>query len=152
MSKHSIKIPAGSTLMIEKFINVLMTRGKKTVARRVFADTMKILEEKGKKNPEDVFQRAIEVVKPKVEVKAKRIGGSVYQIPTEVSSERQLALAMRWMVQACRLKKGKKMAELLADELLQATQEQGAAYKKKMDVFRMAEANRAFAHLAKYTS
>lgn len=152
MSNTTISVPAGSTLLTEKFINSLMLRGKKTVARKIFRDMIEILRSKGKKNPEELFQRAIDTVKPKVEVKAKRIGGSVYQIPTEVTADRQLTLAIRWIVQACRQRKGRGMAELLADEVMQAAQEQGTAYKKKMDVFRMAEANRAFAHLAKYTS
>lgn len=153
MSKtaQKLRIPAGSNELTEKFINYLMERGKKNTARRLFKDTLEILRSKGKKNPEDVFVRAIENVKPRVEVKAKRIGGSVYQIPTEVSSKRQQSLSIRWIVQACRARKGRPMAEVLAEEFLQAAQEQGSAYKKRMDVFRMAEANKAFAHLAKYT-
>lgn len=128
-----------------------MKAGKKTVSRKIFQDMIEVLKQKGKKDPEDLFLRAIENVKPRIEVRAKRIGGSVYQIPTEVNPNRQRTLAFRWIIGACRGKKGKPMAEKLADEIMQAAQEQGTAFKKRMDVFRMAESNRAFAHLAKYT-
>lgn len=149
-SKHEIRIPEGSNFIAEKFINSMMKNGKKNVARRIFNDMSEELRKRGKKNTDELFQMAIENVKPRIEVRAKRIGGSVYQIPTPVNPKRQLTLAVRWIVQACRSRKGKPMAVKLADEITQAAQEQGTAFKKRMDVFRMAEANKAFAHLAKY--
>lgn len=143
-------VPTGSDLLTEKFINSLMKDGKKTTARTVFKDTLQILSKQGQKYPEKVFSKAVDMVKPQIEVRPKRIGGAVYQIPVEVKPNRQLTLAIRWIIQAARAKKGKSMAERLADEFVQANQEQGAAYKKKMDVFRMAQANKAFAHFARY--
>jgi small subunit ribosomal protein S7 len=148
--KREIYIVEGSTYLKEKFINCLMKQGKKSIARRIFNDSMKILIKKGQKYPEKLFERAIDLVKPNVEVRPKRIGGAVYQIPVEVNPHRQLTLAVRWIIKAIRDKKGKATADKLSDELLLATQEQGNAFKKKMDVFKMAQANKAFAHFAKY--
>ncbi|MBN1258898.1 30S ribosomal protein S7 [Candidatus Peregrinibacteria bacterium] len=144
-------IPEGSTPYQEKFINCMMRAGKKSVARRVFSDAMAILKGQGNKNPEEIFDKAMHNVMPNTEVKAKRVGGSVYQIPVEVKPGRQLALAMRWIIGACRSKKGQPMAKKLAAELLDASKETGAAFKKREDVHRMALANKAFAHLAKYS-
>lgn len=136
--------------MQEKFINCMMLRGKKSISRSIFADAMSIMRENGIKNPQEVFEKAIKNVMPNMEVKAKRVGGSVYQIPVEVKPKRQLALAIRWIVGACRSKKGRAMCEKLASELMEASKEAGAAFKKREDVHRMAAANKAFAHLARY--
>lgn len=143
-------IPESSSPVQEKFINYLMEAGKKTVARRIFNETLKIVSKKITGDPERVFKTAIENVKPHLEVKAKRIGGAVYQIPMEVKPDRQIALAFRWIIGAARGKKGAGMAQKLANELVEASNEQGIAIKKKEDTHRMAQANKAFAHLARY--
>ena len=136
--------------MQEKFINCMMKGGKKSISRRIFSDAMNILRDQGEKTPEDVFEKAIKSVMPNMEVKARRVGGSVYQIPVEVAPKRQLALSMRWIINACRTRKGKTMAEKLAQELKDASNDTGSAYKKREDVHRMAAANKAFAHFARY--
>ncbi len=143
-------IPVGSTEWIEKFINCMMLRGKKSISRAIFADAMRQMREQGIKSPEEVFEKAIRNVMPNMEVKAKRVGGSVYQIPVEVKPKRQLALSIRWIIGACRGKKGSAMGKRLANELMEASKESGAAFKKREDVHRMAAANKAFAHLARY--
>lgn len=151
MSKTKAKyIPAGSTEWQEKFINCMMLRGKKSVARTIFGNAMKIMRDQDIKNPEEVFEKAVRNVMPAMEVRARRVGGSVYQIPVEVKPKRQLALSIRWIIGACRTKKGKCMAEKLAFELMEASKEAGNAFKKREDVHRMAAANKAFAHLARY--
>ena len=124
----------------------MMTRGKKSIARRIFNDAMQILKDQGKTNPISIFQKAVDNVKPNTEVRARRVGGSVYQIPVEVNPKRQMALSIRWIITACRTKKGKNMAEKLAQELVDASNETGVAFKKREDVHRMAQANKAFAH------
>lgn len=143
-------IPSESSPLQEKFINYLMLDGKKTTARRIFNDSLKIISKKITGDPEKIFKSAVDNVKPRLEVKAKRIGGAVYQIPIEVKPHRQLALAFRWILAAARGKKGATMAQKLANELSEASKEQGTAFKKKEDTHRMAEANKAFAHLARY--
>jgi small subunit ribosomal protein S7 len=148
--KRIVFIPEGSNQLQEKFINCMMWGGKKSVSRGLFQDAMEILKKRGAAKPEELFLKAIENCKPNMEVKARRVGGSVYQIPTEVKPGRQLALSIRWIVGACRTKKGKKMAEKLADEFTDASNETGVAFKKREDVHRMAQANKAFAHFAKY--
>lgn len=152
MSNKSAKyIPEGSSELQEKFINCLMKAGKKSVSRRIFSDAMRIIKEKGKQsNPVGVFEKAIGSVKPNIEVRAKRIGGSIYQIPVEVNPKRQSALSIRWIIGACRSGKGKAMSEKLAQELMDASNQTGAAFKKREDVHRMAAANKAFAHFARY--
>ncbi len=134
----------------EKFINYLMLDGKKTIARKIFNDTLKIISKKVAGDPEKVFKQALDNIRPRLEVKAKRIGGAVYQIPREVKPDRQLTLAYRWLLTAARGKKGSPMAQRLAGELIDASNEQGSAVKKKEDTHRMADANKAFAHLARY--
>lgn len=143
-------IPSESSPLQEKFINYLMLDGKKSTARRIFNDTLKIVSKKETGDPEKIFKSAIENVKPRLEVKAKRIGGAVYQIPIEVKPHRQIALAFRWILAAARGKKGATMAQKLANEFTDASKDQGIAMKKKEDTHRMAEANKAFAHLARY--
>jgi small subunit ribosomal protein S7 len=131
-----------------KFVNNVMERGKKTVARAVVYGAMKIIAEKTKKDPVDIFEAAIKNIMPVVEVKSRRVGGANYQVPIEVYPRRRQALAFRWLINACAAKKGRPMAVKLAEELMLAAENQGDAIKKKMDVHRMAEANRAFAHFA----
>ena len=128
----------------------MMKKGKKSIARRIFYYAMQILRDQGKSNPITVFEKAIDIVKPNMEVRARRVGGSVYQIPVEVNPKRQTALSIRWIIGACRGKKGKSMAEKLAQELIDANNETGSAFKKREDVHRMAAANKAFAHFARY--
>ena len=152
MSQSTIThIPAGSNELQEKFINCMMKGGKKSISRKIFQDAMAILRDKGQKNPEDLFARALSNIKPDMEVKAKRVGGSVYQIPIEVKPKRQQTLSIRWIIGACRSRKGKSMASKLAEELIDASNETGSAFKKREDTHRMAAANKAFAHFARYT-
>lgn len=143
-------IPESSNPIQERFINYLMKDGKKTIARKILNSAFKTISKKTNSDPEKVFRTAIENIKPQMEVKPKRIGGAVYQIPLEVKAERQLALAFRWLLKAARDKKGSPMAERLAHELIEASNEQGTAIKKKTDTEKMAAANKAFAHFAKY--
>jgi len=143
-------IPQSSSPLQEKFINYLMLDGKKSTARKIFDETLKLISKKVAGDPEKVFTSAVDNVKPHLEVKAKRIGGAVYQIPREVKPNRQIALAFRWIIGAARGKKGAPMAKKLANELMEASNEQGIAIKKKEDTHRMAQANKAFAHLARY--
>ncbi len=133
---------------IGKFINFVMERGKKTVAQKIVYSALDVIQEKTGKAPVEAFDLAIRNVAPTVEVKAKRVGGSNYQVPMEVRGDRRQGLAFRWILAAARGKKGKPMAEKLAVELMAAMNNEGDAVKKKQDVHRMAEANRAFAHFA----
>ena len=126
-----------------------MKRGKKNIARKIFKDMMKVIAEK-EKQPEKIFEKAVEMVRPNLEVRAKRIGGAVYQIPVEVKPERQTMLAFRWILTGARSKKGAPIAKRLAEELLAASRGEGSAIKKKDDTVKMAQANKAFAHFAKY--
>lgn len=142
-------IPIGSDPLVEKFICCLMKRGKKSVARKIFSDAIAVIKTRTKDEPMDVFSKALLNATPLVEVRPKRIAGAVYQVPTEVSPKRQQSLSIRWILTAARDRKGMPMAEKLALELLDASSEQGAAIKKKEDVFKMAQANKAFAHFAK---
>lgn len=143
-------IPVNSTELQEKFINTMMSEGKKDLSRKIFQACLKILREQGNKKPEEIFEKAVRNVMPHMEVRPRRVGGAVYQIPVEVKPKRQLSLSMRWIIQVCRQRRGKPMAQKLAQELLEASQETGAAFKKREDVHRMAQANKAFAHLARY--
>lgn len=133
---------------VAKFINYIMERGKKSVAQKIVYGAFDIIAEKTKKSPIDVFDLAIKNVSPVLEVKAKRIGGANYQVPIEVRGERRYNLACRWLINAAKAKKGRPMAEKLAQELTDASQKLGEAMKKKEEVHRMAEANKAFAHFA----
>lgn len=142
-------IPENSDLLIEKFINCMMQQGKKSIARRIFWDAMDIMKTRTKEAPLEVFNKALLNVTPLVEVRPKRVGGSVYQVPVEVNPKRQQTLSIRWILAGARDRKGIPMAQRLAMELLDASTDQGAAFKKKQDVIRMAQANKAFAHLAK---
>lgn len=136
--------------MQEKFINYIMREGKKEIARRIFTDMLKELEKRGQKKPLDTFKLAIENARPTMEVRPKRIGGGVYQIPIEVTQNRQIMLSFRWIITAAKERKGAPMAKKLAIEILDTANGTGAAIKKKEDTHRMAQANRAFAHFARY--
>lgn len=127
----------------------MMLDGKKSIARGIFEDAMGIIKTRTNENPLDIFNKALLNVTPLIEVRPKRVGGSVYQVPTEVPPKRQQALSIRWIVNASRERKGMPMAQKLALELLDASADQGNAVKKKQDVLKMAQANKAFAHLAK---
>lgn len=140
--------PRYKSTAIAKFINYIMERGKKSVAQGIVYGAFDIMQEKTGKEPMEVFDAAMKNVTPSVEVRARRIGGANYQVPVEVHPDRRFTLASRWVIGAARKRKGRPMAEKLANELMDAMNEQGDAYKKKQDVQRMAEANRAFAHFA----
>lgn len=142
-------IPVGSDPLIEKFICCLMHGGKKSTARRVFWDAIEVVKTRTKDAPLEVFSKALLNVTPLVEVRPKRVGGAVYQVPVEVNPKRQQALSIRWLLTAARGRKGIPMSQRLGLELLDASGGQGAAVKKKEDVLKMAQANKAFAHLAK---
>ena len=146
---HLSPDPLYQSELVEKFINHLMYDGKKATARKVFYGALDILKEKTKAaDPLAVLAAAIKNVSPVLEVRSRRVGGATYQVPREVRSERRLALAINWTVDAARAKKGKGMAEKLSEELLAASKNEGAAVKKKEDTHKMAEGNRAFAHFA----
>jgi len=134
---------------VAKFINYIMRKGKKSLAQRIVYDTFEILKKKGQ-NPLAIFEKVIENVSPQVEVRSRRIGGANYQIPFPVSGSRRFTLASRWIINAAKERKGRSMSEKLAAEFLDVLRGQGAAIKKKQDVYRMAQANKAFAHFAKY--
>ena len=143
-------IPENSSPVQEEFVNYIMMQGKKSIARKIFNETMKIVSKKTSTDPEKTFKAALDNCKPLMEVKPKRIGGAVYQVPREVKPDRQFTLACRWIIGAARDKKGAPMAQRLANELVDASNETGSAFKKREDTNRMADANKAFAHLAKY--
>jgi small subunit ribosomal protein S7 len=135
-----------NSVLVAQFINRLMKGGKKSTATRVMYDALDLVEARSKRNPLEVFEQAMQNVMPVIEVKPRRVGGSTYQIPVEVSSHRRLALGMRWMLATSRSRPGKSMAEKLAAEFMDAAQGQGSTVKKKEDTHKMAEANRAFSH------
>jgi small subunit ribosomal protein S7 len=132
--------------MVAKFINGLMLKGKRSVAERICYGSFGLIQEKANQNPLEVFKKAIDNVRPVIEVKSRRVGGSTYQVPVEVRPERKLALAMRWIIGYARQRSEKTMQERLAGELLEASGNRGAAVKKREDTHKMAEANKAFAH------
>ncbi|PJE59830.1 MAG: 30S ribosomal protein S7 [Candidatus Portnoybacteria bacterium CG10_big_fil_rev_8_21_14_0_10_44_7] len=139
--------PKYQNVLVAKFINQLMNDGKKEVAKKILYDALALIE-KQKKDPLEIFDRAIKNVSPALEVKSRRIGGANYQVPREVRGERKITLAFRWLIAAARGKKGMPMAKRLADELALAAKNEGAAVKKREDTHRMAEANKAFAHFS----
>jgi small subunit ribosomal protein S7 len=132
--------------MVTKFINVLMSKGKKSTAERVCYGAFDLVQERTGGDPLKVFRSAIDNVKPAVEVKSRRVGGASYQVPVEIRPVRRMALAFRWIAEYARARGGRSMSEKLAGELLDASNNTGASVKKREDVHRMAEANRAFAH------
>ncbi|MCJ7691822.1 MAG: 30S ribosomal protein S7 [Sedimentisphaerales bacterium] len=141
--------PVYGSRLVSKFINCLMWDGKKSVAQKVFSDAMDIIGKKLKDaQPLEVFEAAINNVKPMLEVRSKRVGGASYQVPMQVRTKRQQSLAFRWILQSARSKKGKPMCQRLASELMDAYNQQGGAMTTRENVHRMAEANKAFAHFA----
>jgi small subunit ribosomal protein S7 len=132
--------------LVAKFVNSLMLAGKRSTAEKCLYGAFDIIEERYKDEPLDVFKRALDAVKPRVEVKSRRVGGATYQVPVEVRSDRRNALAMRWLVQYSRARGEKSMEERLAAELMEASQGRGNAVKKREDTHKMADANKAFAH------
>ena len=134
---------------VSKLINKVMQDGKRSTAETIVYDAFDFIKEKTKKEPLEIFKKAVENTSPLLEVKPKRIGGATYQVPMEVRQERKLFLALKWMIDGARTKKGKAMSERLGEEILSASNNEGAAMKKKNDMHRMAEANKAFAHFAR---
>ena len=149
-NKPEKRIPAPDAVYnsvdIAKFINRLMRRGKKSVAEKIFYSTMETIKEKTKEEPIEVFKKALTNVTPLLEVKARRIGGSTYQVPLEVKPDRGMALGSTWIIESAKKRGGKSMIEKLTSEILDASNGNGAACKKREDTHKMAEANKAFAH------
>ena len=139
-----------SSVQVAMFVNRLMRGGKKSTAYGVLYESFDFVEQRAKRAPLEVFEEALKNVTPQIEVKPRRVGGSTYQVPTPVSPERQIALAMRWLLAAARNRGGRSMAEKLAGEFMDAATNQGAAVKKRDDVHRMAEANRAYSHFSRF--
>jgi small subunit ribosomal protein S7 len=138
-----------NSVLVSDFINHIMKRGKKSTARKIMYDCFDIIKKETKKDPLEVFEKAIENISPALEVKPRRVGGATYQIPIEVKGERKVSLAIRWILKAARSKKGQPMREKLAKEILDSFNNTGTAIKQKENTHRMAEANRAFAHFAR---
>ena len=138
--------PKYNSQLAAKFINSLMRKGKKSVAQSILYDALDIMKQKTKEDPLTLFQKAVGNVKPVVEVKSRRVGGSTYQVPTEVKPSRSQALSMRWIISFAKARGEKSMAARLAGELMDASTGRGSALKKKEDTHKMAEANKAFAH------
>jgi small subunit ribosomal protein S7 len=138
--------PKYGSRLVAKFVNIMMIQGKKSVAERIMYDALAAVEERSKQEALKMFKTAIDNVKPAVEVKSRRVGGSTYQVPVEVRPERRTSLAMRWMIGAARRRPERSMAEKLSAELLDAANNRGTAVKKREDTHKMAEANKAFAH------
>jgi small subunit ribosomal protein S7 len=142
-----IEDPRFHSVLVTKLVNTIMERGKRTVAQRiVYGAFDRIVAKNPAANPLEVLQRAVDNVKPRLEVKARRVGGATYQVPLEVPTDRQMALAMRWLVDFADKRKGIPMGDALAAEILDAYQGQGNAIRKRDDVHKMAQANKAFAH------
>lgn len=138
--------PIYRDVLVTKFINSLMYSGKKSVAEGIFYGTLDLIKSRGGDEGVEVFKRAVENVKPLLEVKSRRVGGATYQVPTEVRTSRRQALSIKWIISAARSRKERTMTERLAGELMDAAANKGASIKKREDTHRMAEANRAFAH------
>ena len=144
--RHIIPDPKYKDKLVSKFTNTLMFGGKKAVAEGILYGAFDVIAERIKEDPLEVFRKALDAVKPKLEVKSRRVGGATYQVPVEVRPERRVALAMRWIVSYARDRGEKTMRERLAGEFVDASQGRGNAVKKKDDTHKMAEANKAFAH------
>jgi small subunit ribosomal protein S7 len=138
--------PKFGSRLVAKFVNIMMIRGKKSIAERIMYDALDSVEDRAKQDALKVFKTAVDNVKPALEVKSRRVGGSTYQVPVEVRQERRTSLSMRWIIGAARRRPEKSMAEKLAAELLDAANNRGTAVKKREDTHKMAEANKAFAH------
>ncbi len=144
--REALPDPKFQDRQVAKFMNVLMNRGKKSVVERVVYGAFAVIEERSREEPLKVFKRALDNVRPRLEVKSRRVGGATYQVPIEVRSDRGTALAMRWLITSARSRSGKSMVEKLATELIDAAGDRGDAVRKREDTHRMAEANKAFAH------
>lgn len=138
--------PRYKSELVSKFVNNLMEDGKKSVAYNIFYDAMDRMEKKGIEDPLETWKKALENVTPQVEVRSRRVGGATFQIPQEIRASRKLSQGMKWLISYSAKRNGKSMGEKLADEIIAASKEEGAAFKKKEDTHRMAEANKAFAH------
>lgn len=138
-----------SDIDVAKFINYIMERGKKSTAQGIVYDSFEIIKDKTKQDPRHVFNKALKKVSPLLEVRGRRIGGANYQIPFQVRGDRRFALGCRWIIEAAKERKGKPMAEKLADEILAASNGEGAAMRKRETMHKMAESNKAFAHFAR---
>jgi small subunit ribosomal protein S7 len=145
-SRDVLADPVYNSKVVTKLVNRIMLDGKRGKAQKIVYSAFDMIQEKQNQNPLDVFTKAMENITPVLEVKARRVGGSNVQVPIEVSASRGQTLALRWLVTAARARGGKSMAEKLANEIMDAAAETGAAFKKKEDVHKMAEANKAFAH------
>ncbi len=146
IKREVLQDPVYNSQLVTRFINVIMKDGKKSTAERIVYDALDSIGEKTEDDPMKVFKRAIENVKPAVEVKSRRVGGSTYQVPIEVRPSRRTALAFRWLIQSALRRGERTMKQRLAAELTEAAENRGGAIKKKEDTHRMAEANKAFAH------
>ena len=144
--RKTLPDPKYSSTLATRFINGIMRKGKKGVAESILYGALDLIEERTKEDPLEIFEKALANVKPVVEVKSRRVGGSTYQVPVEVRHERRTALGMRWLIQHASTRGEKTMPERLAAEILEAANNRGATFKKKEDTHRMAEANKAFAH------
>ena len=144
--REGLPDPKYGDKMVAKFVNTIISRGKKSTAEAILYRSLDIVTAKTKEDSLGVFKRALENVRPTVEVRSRRVGGATYQVPVEVRPQRRLSLSMRWLIQAARDRSEKSMAEKLAAELIDAANNRGTSIKKKEDTHRMAEANRAFAH------
>ena len=138
--------PRFGSELLAKFMNMIMVSGKKSVAEKIVYGALDVIESKGHEAPLDVLIKALDNIQPRVEVKSRRVGGATYQVPVEVRESRRQALSMRWVIQNARSRPGRTMAEKLTGELMDAFNNSGGAVKKKEEVHRMAEANKAFAH------
>ena len=148
MVKKYIPDSKFDNVLVGRLIGQLMKKGKKSKAQEITYKCFDIISKKSKRDPLDIFDEAVKNVTPSLEVRAKRVGGANYQVPVPVMGERRMTLTLRWILSAARAKKGKIMAEKLASEIMDASNKQGTAVKKREDVHRMAEANKAFAHFA----
>ena len=144
--RYLLPDPKFNDPMVTRFVNSLMEHGKKSVAYKIFYDSIDIVEKKTNESGLEAWRTALNNVMPQVEVKSRRVGGSTFQIPQEVRAGRKTALGMKWLIDYSKKRNGKSMASKLAEEIISASKEEGAAFKKKEDVHKMAEANKAFAH------
>ncbi len=144
--KEILPDPKFGDVVVTRFVNMLMVHGKKSVAERALYDAFELLQKKGNENAVELFHKAVQNVRPLVEVRSRRVGGANYQVPTEVPAARSQSLALRWMVKAAAERSERTLCERLAGELLEASQNRGGSIKKREDTHRMAEANKAFAH------
>jgi small subunit ribosomal protein S7 len=144
--REGLPDPKFGDKLVARFVNIMMRQGKKSVAEKIFYQSLDIVGSKSKEDPLGIFKRALDNAKPVLEVRSRRVGGANYQVPIEVRPQRRLSLGMRWLIQAARSREGRSMEGKLAEELIDAANQRGGAIKKKEDTHRMAEANRAFAH------